>query len=100
MNDHYGHHHHGHTISIIFNVGANFSFCFRFLTLVIEYSFCFALRYFVNYAPLLRAVCKFGYIVCYLALFIPESISVTVFVAVEFFFPVSISNNPCYPSIW
>ena len=61
MNDHYGHHHHSHTISIIFSVGANFSFCFRFLTLVIVYSFCFALRYFVNYAPLLRAVCKFRY---------------------------------------
>ena len=85
MNDHYGHHHHSHTISIIFSVGAKFSFCFRFLTLVIVYSFCFALRYFVNYARLLRAVCKFGYIVCYLAHFLPESISVTVFVAVEFF---------------
>ena len=57
----------------------------------------FALWCFVNYAPLLRAVCKFGYIVCYLALFLSESISVTVFVAVDFIFPVSLTTNPYYP---
>ena len=99
MNNHYGHHPHSHTISIIFSVGANFSFCFRFLTLVIVYSFCFAPRYFVNYAPLLRAVCKFGYIVCYLALFfLPESISVTAFVAVDIFFSVSLNHQPLLSS--
>ena len=50
------------------------------------YSFSFRCPYFVNKAPLLRAVCKFGYIVCYLApFFLPESISVTAFVAVDIF---------------
>ena len=44
-------------------VGANFFLLFSFshtylLTCII---FLFALRYFVNYAPLLGAVCKFGY---------------------------------------
>ena len=44
-------------------VGANiFPFVFRFLTYLLScILFLFALRYFVNYAPLLRAVCKFRY---------------------------------------
>ena len=44
-------------------VGANFfPFVFRFLTYFLScILFLFALRYFVNYAPLLRAVCKFRY---------------------------------------
>ena len=69
------------------DVGANFfPFVFRFLTYLLScILFLFALRYFVNYASLLRAVCKFGYIVCYLALFLPASISVTLLVAVDFF---------------
>ena len=47
-------------------VGAIFSFCTYLLSCIL---FLFALRYFVNYAPLLRAVCKFSYIVCYFAYF-------------------------------
>ena len=45
------------------NVGVNFfPFVFRFLTYLLScILFLFALRYFVNYAPLLRAVCKFRY---------------------------------------
>ena len=42
----------------------------------------------------------FFYIVCYLTLFLTEfyvSISVPVFVAVDFFFSVSPTTNPCYP---
>ena len=44
-------------------VGVNFfPFVFRFLTYLLScILLLFALRYFVNYAPLLRAVCKFGY---------------------------------------
>ena len=46
-------------------VGANFSLYFHFsLTchrVLLFFFLLFALRYFVNYAPLLRAVCKFGY---------------------------------------
>ena len=39
-----------------------FPFVFRFLTYLLScILFLFALRYFVNYAPLLRAVCKFRY---------------------------------------
>ena len=43
--------------------GANFfPFVFRFLTYLLScILFLFALRYFVNYAPLLRAICKFRY---------------------------------------
>ena len=69
-------------------LGQIFPFVFVFLhLLVIVYSFSFRCPYFVNKAPLLRAVCKFGYIVCYLApfFFLPESISVTAFVAVDIF---------------
>ena len=39
-----------------------FPFVFRFPTYSLScIRFLFALRYFVNYAPLLRAVCKFRY---------------------------------------
>ena len=39
-----------------------FPFVFRFLTYLLScILLLFALRYFVNYAPLLRAVCKFCY---------------------------------------
>ena len=50
-------------ISGKFYVGANFfPFVFRFLTYLLScILFLFALRYFFNYAPLLRAVCKFRY---------------------------------------
>ena len=42
--------------------GKFFPFVFRFLTYFLScVLFLFALRYFVNYAPLLRAVCKFRY---------------------------------------
>ena len=44
-------------------LGQNFfPFVFRFLTYLLScILLLFALRYFVNYAPLLRAVCKFRY---------------------------------------
>ena len=82
-------------------VGANF---FPLVSLSNSYLlwcilFLFALLYFVNYAPLLRAVCKFGYSLLSAPLFLPEFyvfISVTVFVAVAFF-SVSLTTNPCYP---
>ena len=50
-------------LSFTINVGANFfPFVFLFLTYLLScILFLFALRYFVNYAPLLRAVCKFRY---------------------------------------
>ena len=50
-------------IGEIMSVGVNFfPFVFRFLTYLLScILFLFALRYFVNYAPLLRAVCKFRY---------------------------------------
>ena len=70
------------------NVGVNFfPFVFRFLTYLLScILFLFALRYFVNYAPLLRAVCKFRYSLLS-RLFLPVyvSISVTAFVEVGFF---------------
>ena len=50
-------------LCISFIVGVNFfPFVFRFLTYLLScILFLFALRYFVNYAPLLSAVCKFRY---------------------------------------
>ena len=47
-------------------LGQIFSFVFRFLAYLSSCTFfsSFVHRYFVNYAPLLRAVCKFSYIVC------------------------------------
>ena len=56
-------------------VGANFSllFSFSYTYLLSCILFLLALRYFVNYAPLLRAVCKFSYIACYLTLFFTQS---------------------------
>ena len=87
--------------SLIEIVGANFSLCFRFPTC--HRVICFALRYFVNYAPLLRAECKFNYIICCLATFslpIFSCLSVKVFIAVDFFFlSVSPTTNPSYLSI-
>ena len=54
-------------------LGQIFPFVFVFLhLLVIVYSFSFRSQYFVNYAPLLRTVCKSIYLVCYLALFLPR----------------------------
>ena len=85
----------------ITHVGANFSFCFRFLTLTsYRVLFFFALSdillitllYYVLYVNLV--------IVCYLVHFLPElqvSISVTLFVAVDFFSSVSLTTKPCYP---
>ena len=68
--------------------GQFFSFCFRFLTYLLScILFLFALRYFVNYAPLLRAVCKFRYSLLSRPFFLPVyvSISVTALVEVDFF---------------
>ena len=78
------------SLAMSLTVGANFSllFSFSYTYLLPCILFLFALRYFVNYAPLFCTVCKFSYIVCYLTLFLPEfyvSISVTVSVAVDFF---------------
>ena len=79
-------------------LGHIFSFCFRFLTLTCYREF---FLFLLSGILLITLLCNVLYansvIVCYLALFLPEfyvSISVTVFVAVDFFsrFP-----NPCYP---
>ena len=66
-----------------------FPFVFRFLTYLTCYCvffFLFALRYF-NYAPLLRAVCKFRYSLLSRPYFLPVYvfISVTALVKVDFF---------------
>ena len=68
-------------------MGQFFSFVFIFSHLLSCIIFLFALLYFVNYAALLRAVCKFGYSLLSRP-FLPEfyvSISVTVFIAADFF---------------
>ena len=65
-----------------------FRFVFRFLTYLLScILFLFPLRYFVNYAPLLRAVCKFRYSLLSRPFFSPVyvSISVTALVEVDFF---------------
>ena len=69
-------------------LGQFFPFVFRFLTYLLScILFLFALRYFVNYAPLLRAVCKFRYSLLSRPFFSPGyvSISVTALVEVDFF---------------
>ena len=82
-------------------VGAIFflSFCFSFShLLVIVYSF-FTLRYFVYYAPLLCAVCKFRYSLLPRPYFIASfygAISVTTFVEVGSFFGGP-DHQPCLP---
>ena len=70
-------------------LGSMFSLLFSFShSLVIVYSFSFRSRYFVNYAPLLRAVCKFHYSLLSRPFFLPvyASISVTAFVEVDSIF--------------
>ena len=71
------------------DVGAIFfPFVFRFLTYLLScILFLFAVRYFVNYAPLLRAVCKFRYSLLPRPYFLPvyASISVTALVEVDFY---------------
>ena len=65
-----------------------FRFVFRFLTYLLScILFLFALRYFVNYAPLLRAVCKFRYSLLSRPYFLPVyvCISVTALAEVDFF---------------
>ena len=65
-----------------------FRFVFRFLTYLLScILFLFPLRYFVNYAPLLRAVCKFRYSLLSRPFFSPVyvSISVTALVEVDLF---------------
>ena len=75
------------------------SFCFLFShLLVIVYSF-FTLRYFVYYAPLLCAVCKFRYSLLPRPYFIASfygAISVTTFVEVGSFFGGP-DHQPCIP---
>ena len=72
------------------NVGANFfPFVFRFLTYLLScILFLFALRYFVNYAPLLRAVCKFRYSLLSRPFFLPVYVSISVTALVEVGFSV------------
>ena len=64
---------------------------FRFLAYLLScIPLLFALRYFVNYAPLLRAVCKFRYSLLsrpHLLLVFYVSISVASFVEVDYLFP-------------
>ena len=78
-------------------VGANFSFGFHtyLLSCII---FPFALRYFVNYAPWLRAVCKFGYSLLSRAFasFFTCFYQFNSVLAVDLF-PVSLTTNPCCP---
>ena len=64
-----------------------FPFVFHFLTYLLScILFLFALQYFVNYAPLLRAVCKFRYsLLSHLFLPVYVSISVTALVEADFF---------------
>ena len=87
--------------SNVITVGAIFflSFCFSFSRLlVIVYSF-FTLRYFVYYAPLLCAVCKFRYSLLPRPYFIASfygAISVTTFVEVGSFFGGP-DHQPCLP---
>ena len=93
------------SLAMSLTVGANFSllFSFSYTYLLPCILFLFALRYFVNYAPLFCTVCKFSYIVCYLTLFLPEfyvSISVTVSVAVDFFSRITQPPTLDILSIW
>ena len=93
------------SLAMRLTVGANFSllFLFSYIYLLSCILFLFAIRYFVNYAPLFCAVCKFSYIVCYLTLFLPEfyvSISVTVSVAVDFFSRITHPPTLDILSIW
>ena len=93
------------SLAMSLTVGANFPllFSFPYTYLLSCILFLFALRHFVNYAPLFCAVCKFSYIVYYLTLFIPEfyvSISVTVSVAVDFFSRITQPPTLDILSIW
>ena len=60
--------------------------------------FVFALWYFVNCSPLLRAVCKFRYSLLLRPFFLPVyvSISVTALVEVDFFLGGP-DHQPCHP---
>ena len=83
-------------------VGANFSllFSFPYTYLLSCILFLFALRYFVNYAPLFCTVCKFSYIVCYLTLFFTRVLRVYQCNSVRgsrFFFSDYPTTNPWYP---
>ena len=77
-----------------------FSFCFSSFSLTCyRVFFFFSLRYFVNYAPLLCAVCKFRYSLLPRPYFIASfygAISVTTFVEVGFFL-VGPNHQPCLP---
>ena len=71
--------------------GKFFPFVFRFLTFLLScILLLFALRYFVNYAPLIRAVCKFRYSLLSRPYLLPVffvSIDVTSFVEIDYLFP-------------
>ena len=63
------------------------------------YSFSFALRYFVNYAPLLRAICKFRYSLLSRPYFLPVYVGISVTALVEVGFSVlgGPDHQPCHP---
>ena len=74
-------------------------FVFRFLTYLLSCILFFTLRYFVYYAPLLCAVCKFHYSLLPRPYFIASfygAISVTTFVEVGSFFGGP-DHQPCLP---
>ena len=74
-------------------LGQIFSFGFHtyLLSCII---FPFALRYFVNYAPWLRAVCKFGY--SFVISRLCQFYQCNSVLAVDLF-SVSLTTNPCCP---
>ena len=83
------------------HVGANFFLLFSFsytyfLSCII---FLCALRYFVNYTPLLRAVCKFGYSLLSRPYFtrVASVYQCNSVRGSRFFFSVSLTTKPCYP---
>ena len=90
------------SLAMSLTVGANFSllFSFSYTYLLSCILFLFALRYFVNYAPLFCTVCKFSYIVCYLTLFFTRVLRVYQCNSVRgsrFFFSDYPTTNPWYP---
>ena len=87
-------------------VGANFfSFVFRFLTYLLScILLLFALRYFVNYAPLLYVLYVNFVIVCYLASIYYQFLRIYQCNNIRrsrlFFCSVALTTNPVILSIW
>ena len=87
------------TLDIGYVGGKFFPFVLGFLTYLLScILFLFALRYFVNYAPLLRAICKFRYSLLSRPYFLAVyglSFSVTTFVEVGFSVLCGSDHQPC-----